>query len=328
MGEIVYTDGVGIPHGSFEKEFLTHRKCSEWWYCTGCLNGAKENLYAFQFTLANIRILGVKFHLLICSVTDVQTGAHYNTQSPVFFNRGIKTTESILSCGTMAKMTFASNEHASKGHMTLHMESKDFLLDVELDAVKPPVWHCEDGMLQMGILDDPKERTYYYSVTNLATKGRLVIKDQAHENLTGQTWFDRQGGTFTLTDPKCAWEWFSLRFFDKTETMLFAFPQDNYYDGTRIKADGCYHRLNDYRIEAIDVLTCEGRQFSSRWNLSIEGKNYELIPVTDGMFNIFFFELLAEIRDETGHRVGYAFIELLPGVRNKNNPLQAFLRKR
>jgi hypothetical protein len=40
---------------------------------------------------------------------------------------------------------------------------------------------------------------------------------------------------------------------------------------------------------------------------------------------IFFFELLAEVINPQGVRVGYCFVELLPGARNKKlNALLAF----
>ena len=327
MGNIVYAKGTGIPHGSFDEEFLTHKKCSEWWYCTGYLQDSSGGMFGYQFTLAKVRILGIKLHMLICSVTDFQTQKHYNTQTPVFFGKGVTTTADTLSLAEKATMTFAPNAHSSKGHIKLHMESDEFCLDTEMEAIKPPVWHCDNGVLQMGILNDPKERTYYYSFTNLATKGKLIFKGQEHDNLIGKTWFDRQGGTYSLTDPRCNWEWFSLRFFDGTETMLFAFPQDDYYDGTYIQADGQYHRLKDYKLKATDVITFEGKKFSNGWNLEMDGRQYTITPKADGMFNVFFFELLAEITDETGNLVGYGFAELLPGVRNKNSSLDAFRRK-
>jgi hypothetical protein len=41
----------------------------------------------------------------------------------------------------------------------------------------------------------------------------------------------------------------------------------------------------------------------------------------EGQFNLFFFELLAGIRDRSSALVGHAFVELLPGVYNeKMNP--------
>lgn len=328
MARIEYIDGIGIPHGTFEEEFLTHKKCSEWWYCTGYLQDDKGSLFAYQFTLAKVTILGIKFHLLISSITDFRTGKHYNTQTPIFFGKGITTTADLLSVDKQAVFTFAPSPLASKGRMDLHMVSDSFILDVELDAVKAPVWHCDDGVLQMGILDDPKERTYYYSFTNLATKGKLVLLGEEFNNLTGKTWFDRQGGTYSLTNPRTNWEWFSLRFFDNSEAMLFAFPQDGYFDGTFIEPNGKYRRLNDYKIQAQEVITFQGLQFSNGWDLEMNGKKFTLKPMIDGMFNLSFFELMADVIDERGKSVGYCFVELLPGVRNKNNPLDAFRRKK
>jgi len=326
MGKIVYTDGTGIPPRNFDDEFLTHKQSSEWWYCTGYLEDGAGALFAYQFTLAKVNIFGVKFRILITSLTDFRTNTHYNTQTPIFFNKGVTTTAELLSVDGKTRMTFAPNEHSAKGKMHLEMQSGVFSIDVDMEAIKPPVRHCDDGVLQMGIPGD-KERTYYFSFTNLATRGSLTIKDEKFQNLQGKTWFDRQGGTYTLTDGRTCWEWFSLRFFDDTEAMLFAFPQDDYYDGTHIGAGGSYQRMNDYKLEATDVVEYKGREFSNGWNLEMNGKKYVLTPKADGMFNVFFFELLADVKDESGRLLGYCFVELLPGVRNKTSALDAFRRK-
>ena len=328
MGKIVCTEGTGIPHRSFEEEFLSHKKCSEWWYCTGYLekSAGEGILFSYQFTLARVKILGVRFTMLICSLTDFQTGKHYNIQVPIFFGKGVTATAELLSVDGKAWITFAPNQHASKGSMHLWISGGQFTLDVEMEAVKPPVWHCDDGVLQMGIPGE-KERTYYYSFTNLAAKGTVTVNGETSGGLTGKTWFDRQGGTYTLTDARTCWEWFSLRFFDDTEIMVFAFPQDDYYDGTCIEADGTYRRLNDYTLEATDVITFEGRKFSNGWKLEIDGKRYAITPKMDGMFNVFFFELMADIKDEDGNLLGYCVVELLPGVRNKTNSFDAFKKK-
>lgn len=327
MGKIIMTEGTGIPHRTFEDEFLTHRPCSEWWYCTGYLQDAQGRLFGYQFTLAKVKICGIRFHILITSVTDFETKKHYNTQTPIFFHRDITTTGQTLACGSKTVLTLAPNEFSSMGRMTLHMESSDFCLDVEMQATKGAVWQCADGVVQMGIPDDEKERTYYYSFTNLATTGTLMLNGQAHEHLSGKTWFDRQGGPYSLTDPRCNWEWFSLRFFDESEAMLFAFPQSNSYDGTFIATDGTYRRMADYQLAATKVITYQGMKFSSGWDLTMNGKKYTLTPKAEGMFNVFFFELLADIVDEDGQSVGYCFVELLPGVRNKNSVLDAFKKK-
>lgn len=326
MGKIEYTSGTGIPHKSFEEEFLTHKKCSEWWYCTGYLENA-ERLFSYQFTLAKVRIAGIKFHILICSVTDIKNQKHYNIQKPIFFGKNVTTNAHELSVGELVKVKLQENKFAKQGKMSIFMKTPDFELNVELNTTKAPVWHCDDGVLQMGIQNNDKERTYYYSYTNMETIGDLKLAEEEFKGLKGKTWFDRQGGTYSLTKSECNWEWFSLRFFDNHEMMLFTFPHVDYYDGTYINKDGKYKRLNDYKITATEVITYNNMKFSNKWELEANGKKYKIVPKTDGMFNIFFFELLASIIDETGKEVGYAFVELLPGVRNKNKITDAFRKK-
>ena len=329
MGSIQYTPGVGIPHRSFEEEFLSHDKCSEWWYCTGYLRGDTENrIFGYQFTLAKVRLLGLKFHLLICSVTDFAAQKHYNIQTPIFFSKDVTANNQLIAVGSHIRVELSPNAHSSMGHMRLHMEGGSFALDTEMDAVKPPVWHCDDGVLEMGVQGVPKERTYYYSFTNLATTGTLVLNGQTYAGLRGKTWFDRQGGTYTLTKNEASWEWLSLRSFDNSEAMLFAFPQTGYQDGTRIAFDGSYHRLNDYHVEPHRIITYNKMKFSCGWTLTMEGKTYTLEPLADGMFNVFFFELLAAVKDESGRMVGYCFVELSPGARNKKNIFAAFKTKK
>jgi predicted secreted hydrolase len=326
MGKIVCANGTGIPHTTFDDVWLTHKKCSEWWYCTGYFECGSGEFFAYQFTLAHVRIYGIRFMILICSVTDLKENKHYNTQTPIFFGKGVTATADTLAVEGKVNVTLAPNTHSSKGRIRLQMNSGAYSLDVEMEAVKPPVWHCDKGVLQMGIPGD-KERTFYYSLTNLASKATLAIGGKTFKDLSGKTWFDRQGGTYTLTDPRTCWEWFSLRFFDNTEAMLFAFPQDGYCDGTFIEADGTYRRLNEYSLEATDVITFEGKKFSNGWSLVMNGNKYTITPKTDGMFNVFFFELLADILDASGKTVGFCFVELLPGVRNKSSNLDAFKKR-
>ena len=110
--------------------------------------------------------------------------------------------------------------------------------------------------------------------------------------------------------------------------MLFVFPQTGYQDGTRIAADGSYHRLNDYQVKEEKIIQYNRMKFSCGWKLTMGGKEYTLVPMVDGMFNVFFFELLASIRDADSNEVGYCFVELLPGARNKKKITDAFKIKR
>jgi len=329
MKMITYAQTPGIPRGSMDEEFLTHRHCSEWWYSTGYLETENGRLFTFQFTLAKIKIKGINFHVILTALTDVENNRHYYFQKPAFFGKGIIATADRIAFGDVAGMTFQPGDFGSKGQMSVEMKGLHYTLQLEMKSVKPPVWHCDDGILKMGLVNEPRQRTYYYSYTNLLTTGRLVLDGQTFQ-VTGKSWFDRQGGTYTIENPLVNWEWFSLRFFDNEELMLFTFPQDDYLDGTQIARDGSAKRLNNYRVKPHGFLEAGGYKFSSGWDLHIPGykdEDFSLTPVADGQFNLFFYELLAGIRNKKGDLLGFAVVELLPGVYNsKLNSMKIFHR--
>lgn len=322
MAKIQYTTSSGVPHQSMEEEFLSHKKGSEWWYCTGILHDPVGKIFSFQFTLARIRIYGIQFHILMTALTDFETRRHYYAQYPTFLGRNITLTSDTVALEEKAGMNFSARE------LKLNMKDAAYKLSLTMDVAKHPVWHCEDGKLKMG-LDDPKERTYYWSYTNLVASGKLVLENKEYA-VTGKAWFDKQGGTYTLTSRWTNWEWFSMRFFDDEEVMLFSFPQDDYQDGTYIEKTGSYRRLNDYAISPLDFTDAGGKKFSYGWEVKIKGikdEEYTIIPKIDGQINLFYFELLADIKDRAGKNVGYCVVELLPGVYNeKVSNIAAFAR--
>jgi predicted secreted hydrolase len=320
---VQYTASAGVPHRSMEDEFLCHRNGSEWWYCTGFVNDESGRLFSFQFTLARVRLSMVRMHILMTALTDFEGGKHHYAQKPVFFARNVVITQGRVGLHGKAEMGFDGRD------ITLRMNGTDYSLSLEMNAVKPPVWHCDDGVLRMG-LDDPKETTYYWSYTNLAVSGKLTLENREHA-VSGKAWFDKQGGTYTLTSRWTNWEWFSLRFHDGVEVMLFSFPQDDYQDGTYIDRSGTSRRLNDYRIEPLGFTEAGGKKFSCGWKLRMAGikdEEYTIVPKIEGQLNLFYFELLADIRDRSGKDVGYGVVELLPGVYNEIKARDALARIR
>lgn len=331
MGHIEFTEGTGVPHGRFEDEFLSHHRCSEWWYCTGYLEDERGRLYAFQYTLARVKIYGIRFHMMLQSITDFESGRHYYGQNTAFLARGVTTTRDRTAFGGEASIEYSPNEIDSMGAMELSMTGRDYELALALNAAKQPVWHCDEGKLQMGLIEEAKQVTYYFSFTNMRVEGSLLLEGRRRE-VTGKAWFDKQGGTYQLSNPKTNWEWFSLRFFDNEEIMLFSFPQTGYRDGTFIGERGDYRRLGSYTVQPRGFVQSAGYKFSNGWKVTIPGVKeevYQIRPIIDGQFNIFFFESLAEIVNPAGRVVGYSFVELLPGAYNARlHNLRAFMRRR
>jgi len=303
-----------INHGDFKTEWGIHSNCREWWYATGIMFDEENNMYSYQYTLLHLAFGFLVPKVGMVALTDYKNNRHYYLQQTFFTNRKIIINENEASIKDMA---LAKKQ---KDGMKIDLYHKDFSLDLLCDYGKGEIWHCDNGLLQMGI-EDKNATTLYYSWTNMPTAGTLTINGKQIK-LKGKTWFDKQGGPYNMANMKCHWEWLSLRFFDEEEMMLFTFPHNQVpeYDGTFIAKDGTYHRLNNYTINSLGVTEYKGLKWSCGWKLHVEEKekDYLIEPLQEGHMNFAYFEELCSIKNSKGKIVGYAFAELLPGVLNKD----------
>ena len=309
-------------HGTFDEEWAPHKKMSGWWYITGYLSDKQnpDHLYSYQYTVAQGRIFGVTPYILHIALTDLQDNTHFFKQE-VRLRRGKKIRanhEKVI----YAPYTILSKEQAQ---FNLAIATSEFDLNLLLQKGKGAFWHCDNGVLVMGLPNDLKQRTVYYSYTNLPSEGTLVIQNNGQTReleVVGKSWFDRQWGPYRLIDANSHWEWFSFRFFDDEEIMLFSFPRHPYIDGTYIDRQGQTTRLQNYEIKPKNFIK-RGQYnytFSFGWDVIIPGikeERYEIRPLSEGQFNIAYFELLAEVLNTEKERVGYCFVELISGARNK-----------
>jgi len=345
-------------HQNFETEWGLHRGNREWWYATGIMFDEDGHMYSWQYTLLHLSMGLVTPKVAMVALTDYENQRHYYLQTMPGKGTRVRISEKE------ASVTGVASAVKEPDGMHIQLFHKDFTLDLLCSYGKGPVWHCDDGKLQMGIPGE-KATTLYYSWTNMPTEGTLIFHNNAaacgrgtsetaasgtvasgtvasgavasgtaasgtvvsgtaatpqQNRLHGKTWFDKQGGPYNMANMKCHWEWFSLRFFDDEEAMLFTFPhnEDPEFDGTFIARDGSYHRLNDYKIESLAVTEFKGLKWSSGWRLHMNEKeqDYTIEPLQEGHMNFAYFEELCAIKNAAGEMVGYAFAELLPGVLN------------
>lgn len=300
---------------------VLHKKCSEWWYATSILRDKHNNLYSCQYTFLRMRLLPfLKPYILMSAVTDFQTKNHYYAQKFTLSKKNITI--------DIDKVTGAdSSILKNKNGMIIESVGDKFSYKLNLEYGKGAYWHCNNGKLYMGI-EDEKQTTLYYSYTNMPTTGIINLNGKEIE-VHGSTWFDKQGGNFNFMNTHTHWEWFSMRFYDNEEIMLFNFPQQNYCDGTYIKNNLTSSRLNNYTMKPIKFTEKNGYKFSCGWELKmpkIKDENYKIIPIIDGQMNIAYFEQLCYIYDKDNKEVGMCFVELLPGVYNKKLDAKLLLK--
>ena len=312
----------GKDHGGFEEEWCCHKKASEWWYATGYLTDMDKKLYSFQFTLVKPHVFSLEPYVIMLALTDFGATKHYYSQKTALVSRSVVIDEDTVSFGNIAKVV------KGESSMMLTARHKDFALDLKLDYGKGAFWHCDNGFLRMGV-DAPEETTTYYSYTNMPTMGTMALNDEIMA-VSGKSWFDKQGGTFHLLNRMTHWEWFSLRFFDDEEMMLFTFPQSDYQDGTYISKNGTARRLVDYKVTPLGFVTVNGIVYSAGWALSVAGlkeEGYTITPLMKGQVNLGYYEQLAGIYNQNGEKVGLCFVELLPGVYNKKISMMTLFKK-
>lgn len=317
-------------HGTFDEEWPIHRGVSGWWYITGYFfeNGKPEHLYSYQFTVIKPNLNGLSPWLIQLAFTDIKDNKHYFRQRIKYFGKDYYVNENTVNYGTLGHLVRQDK------NMLLSVHNDLFDLEMDLNKGKGATWHCNDGVLIMGNPQKEKERTVYYSYTNLPTSGEVCLHIPGGINrtmqVTGKSWFDRQWGPYHLTDPMTHWEWFSLRFFDDEEVMLFAFPQCSYFDGTYITKDKKRIRLQDYSYTPQEIVVVNGTKFSRGWDLEMPGikdEKYKIAPLIDGQLNLVYFELIADIINNKDEKVGYCVVELLPGARNPEKKIRVNIKQ-
>ncbi|MCE7748341.1 MAG: carotenoid 1,2-hydratase [Candidatus Heimdallarchaeota archaeon] len=180
----------------------TAKKVSGWWYITGYLTDQEniENFYSYQFTIFNLRIFRINFYILHMAFTDFQKRKHLFKQRLSILKR-----KNVY--GNQDSVVFSpfASLKREKDKLNLSIKNDDFELQLDLNKGKGAFWHADDGVLAMGLPNDPQQRTVYYSYPNMPTTGKMILLNNSKEktimNVTGKSWFDRQWGPFRLFDP-------------------------------------------------------------------------------------------------------------------------------
>lgn len=300
-------------HSDADSEWGLHRGISEWWYATGVVQSRTGRRFSFQFTVISARLGAlVRPRILMLALSELEARRHCYTQKPSLSGRELRVDSRTVRWGDRARA-----RKTDQG-ILLHARADAFSFAFQLGYGNGAVWHCDRGVLQMG-LPGPKETTVYFSYPNMPTRGTLTVDGEELE-VEGASWFDKQGGPFSLTQRGTHWEWFSLRFTDGERIMLFSFPQSHSQDGTYIRSDGRARRLTSYTITPTAFTTANGMRFSAGWEIAIPGvkdEQYRVTPAMEGQLNFAYFEQLARVQRVDGAQVGLCFVELLPGVLNE-----------
>ncbi len=298
---------AATPRVELPRDHAGHPRAGiEWWYVTGDVRGADGARYSVFFTLFS----GQGFVVPVSQVVNLDTGAL------------VGKTEVLAQRRPGARVL----DVRAPGHRLLFRPRSDtwrfvastpgFALDLTVKPTKPYVLHGGGtGVIQQSAAGP----SAYYSATRAGATGTIGAA-VTRVRFTGEAWLDHQWGDFAADSRALNWDWFSCRFADRTELMLYRFrtgagqPLARYRSGTFVARDGRGRLVRDFSIAAGErVLEDAGRRWPLDWRLRVpsQGLTLSLRSLVDdqlvrGRLLPTFWEGAAEA---TGSKRGVCFVE-------------------
>lgn len=265
---------------------------TEWWYYTGNLQTNDGRRFGYQLTFfrrgitANLTPTGSdwrtnQIYFAHFAVTDAQANVHNASE---MYSRGAAGLAGAAGepYHVWIENWYAQGLNPDASNVHLFADDGKMSLDLNLDAVKPPVLHGNQGLSQK--TDEVGDASYYVSFTRMPTQGTLKING-ATFSITGTSWFDHEWGTTGLGPNAVGWDWFSIQLNDNREVMLFQIRNKDgsiepLSSGTLVEPDGTFKHLqkNDVKISPLDTWTSPVSQgkYPGKWQISSRVGDFDL----------------------------------------------------
>ncbi len=272
----------------FPEDEQIHKHSVEWWYFNGHLHDKKGNNYSFMNCLFKLNLKRVDLPF----IKKIPINYVYSAHSILSDLTHKKVYPSIDYIVVVSKDSFSkpllfinyTNPLMINGYVNCEIkETKLFEyklktenIDLTMKSIKKPVLEGGDGYVDLG-----SKKTYYYSLTNLKTKGRIRIKDKWIE-VQGKSWIDRQWIDIKkFHGVNDMWNWFSIQLDNNTEIVCFEY--DDGKTKTRLASISYRNNKQEHTNDVLIIPT--GKKWISpqtkegyflSWKILIPSKNIEL----------------------------------------------------
>jgi predicted secreted hydrolase len=229
----------------FPRDHYAHDAGIEWWYTTAYARGSDGHRYSIFFTLFKSR------HLLlpVSQVVDLDTGEVVGHSDAVYPGQVGTTGVDVRLPDARLRYDPATN--------TWLFGASSLLYSLTMTATpqKPYVLHGGGS----GIVREGRAVSSYYSATRMSAHG-TISHGLVSIPFTADAWFDHQWGPITFDRRVVHWDWFSCRFDDRTELMLYRFRHGG-GGGTLVDRAGHGMLVTGFTLAA------GNRVFDGRWPL-------------------------------------------------------------
>jgi len=288
-----WNKAIGTRSWHFPKDHGAHLDYrTEWWYFTGNLVDGKKNRYGYQLTFFRQGIrTEIKRPQSPWSIRDVYL-AHFAVSGIGKSSFLMSEQVSRAGPGLAGASTHGMNvwclqwsARMKNGRILLNAKHGSTHLKVELIPRKPLVLHGENGLSRKGPLEG--QATYYYSFTDLETKGILKTEKMTEPvRVTGTSWSDQEFGSNQLSGEQLGWDWFSLHLSDGRDLMLYFLRRkggavEPSSSGTLVEKNGRtrHLKIQDIKIEVLGhwKSPASGGLYPNRWQIRIPPADINLV---------------------------------------------------
>jgi len=211
---------------TFPDDGKPHDNIIEWWYFNGHLKDNEGRTYFFMDCLfkADVARVNIPF-LKVIPVKNLYF--HHHLLSDIEAKKSTSQTYPfvIISKDSFSKPFFFVNYMlpSLKGYVNYEIHEldefkyriKSDVFDLVLESKKKPLLEGGKGFVELN-----SKSTYYYSLTNMETKGHIIVDGKTIE-VEGKSWMDHQWADAPYSNDK--WTWFSIQLDNETEIVCFEY---------------------------------------------------------------------------------------------------------
>jgi len=213
---------------TFPKDEQAHKSIIEWWYFNGHLEDKKGNQYSYMNCLFKADAKKVKLPF----IKNIPTKDFYFSHSIISDHKKKKSYPEITYFSLVSRDSFSkpllfinhTNPIMVNGYINSVIEQKnktDYYIknekfDLKMKSTKNPLLESGNGYVHL-----LSKGSYYYSLTNLHTKGAIKLGNKEIE-VIGKSWMDHQWADVAY-NPKDKWTWFSIQLDGDIEIVCFEF---------------------------------------------------------------------------------------------------------
>ena len=301
---------------------------TEWWYLTGWVETPNGEPLGFQITFFRnrpgvdednpSRFVARQVLFAHAALSDPRRGALLRAEKSARAGFGL----AAAAEGSLAVKIDDWSLRQDGERYTAVASTSEFALELECVRVQPPLLNGKNGFSQKG--PQPQFASYYYSLPQLQTSGRIVIGGR-EQRVRGVAWFDHEWSSSMFDEQARGWDWIGLNLHDGGALMVQRIRDEAgkpYWGGATLREPGKPDRVFapnelEWSPQRSWRSSRTGVTYPVEWKIAVGGRTILLRPLLDdqendarGSTGTLYWEGAVRAFDERGQAIGRGYLEL------------------